>query len=268
MQRDLRTGTVPPTSPPGIRMTGVSASYNRGSFKALDDITLETSRTEFVSLVGPSGCGKTTLLKVAAGLIEASGEVALLGKAPAAMHREHVIGFVFQDSNLLPWRTVRQNAMLLVEAAGLSREQGHRRVDELLEAVGLSHVANFYPAQLSGGMRQRVALARTMAIEPKVLFMDEPFAALDALTRDRLGEALLTVWGHDRPVLFVTHSIPEAVFLSDRIIIMSPRPARIVGDIRIELQYPRTMETREDRKYFEYISAANRILRESCESGG
>lgn len=246
-------------------MTGVSVWYNRGSFQALDEIDLETDRAEFVSLVGPSGCGKTTLLKVAAGLIEASGEVTLLGKTPAAMHQEHAIGFAFQDSNLLPWRTVRQNAMLLVEAADLSRKLGYRRVDGLLSAVGLSDVTNFYPAQLSGGMRQRVALARTMAIEPKVLFMDEPFAALDALTRDRLGEVLLTVWGHDRPVLLVTHSIPEAVFLSDRIVIMSPRPARIVADIRIELPYPRTMETREHGDYFRYIGIASRVLRESCE---
>jgi NitT/TauT family transport system ATP-binding protein len=210
---------------------------------ALEGIDLEVRANEFVSLLGPSGCGKTTLLRIIGGLVPPSGgEVTIDGESVPDALRARKFGFVFQDATLLPWRTAADNAALLLDVTG----QRERRdvVASLLETVGLAGFEQHYPAQLSGGMRQRVALARALALSPEILLMDEPFAALDAITRDRMADELLRIWDGSRSVVFVTHSIPEAVLLSDRVAVMSARPGRIVADVTIDLPRPRDGDVR------------------------
>jgi NitT/TauT family transport system ATP-binding protein len=220
---------------------------------ALEDVSLDVHADEFVSLLGPSGCGKTTLLRAIGGLATAtSGEIMIDGDSVEAARRGRRFGVVFQDATLLPWRTVADNASLLLDVT----KQGGRRdvVGPLLKTVGLDGFERHYPAQLSGGMRQRVALARALALSPDILLMDEPFAALDALTRERMGDELLRIWDGSRSVVFVTHAISEAVMLSDRVAVMSPRPGRIVADVRIDLPRPRSREVRESDAFRAYES--------------
>ncbi len=210
----------------------------RGSQQALALVDLEIPRGQFISLLGPSGCGKTTLLKMIGGLIEPSdGDLWIDGQPVSAAVRGRKFGFVFQDATLLPWRTVLDNATLLLDVTG--QGGGRERVRALLDMVGLAGFERYYPAQLSGGMKQRVALARALALEPVILLMDEPFAALDAITRDRMGEELLKILDGSRTVVFVTHSIGEAILLSDRVVVMSARPGRVVADVTIDLPRPR-----------------------------
>lgn len=268
LSRTESTLKGPHMTEPAVVLEDASVSYQNGRWPVIQDVSLEIGADEFVSIVGPSGCGKTTLLKVVAGLVPYTGDARVFGKRPDELHREHAFGFAFQEPNLLPWRTVRGNALLLTEAAGIPKATAARRVDDLLEAVDLREVAGFYPHQLSGGMRHRTSIVRTLAIEPRILLMDEPFAALDAMTRDSMGELLMGIWGGDRPVLFVTHSIPEAVFLSDRVIVMSARPARIVELVRIDLARPRTFSTREDPAYISYVNTIARVLRTTIKPGG
>lgn len=249
---------------PAVSLRGVRVVYRRGPKQggliALADTTLEIGHGEFVSLLGPSGCGKTTLLKVVGGLIEPTGgEVRIFGKSPREARRAHMFGFVFQDANLLPWRNVRDNAQLLAEVID-SKSVNHARISELLEAVGLGAFGDSLPRQLSGGMRQRVGIVRALAFDPKILLMDEPFAAVDALTRDTLAEVLLRVWGGIRPVVFVTHSIEEAVFLSDRVVVMTTRPGRVLEEIRIDLPRPRTRETRDSAEFTEIRSRVRQAV--------
>jgi NitT/TauT family transport system ATP-binding protein len=218
---------------------------------ALEGIDLEVRPNEFVSLLGPSGCGKTTLLRVIGGLVAPSaGEVTIDGDSVPSALRARKFGFVFQDATLLPWRTVEDNAALLLDVTG--QEDRRDEVDSLLRTVGLEGFEKHYPAQLSGGMRQRVALARALALSPEILLMDEPFAALDAITRDRMADELLRIWDGSRSVIFVTHSIPEAVLLSDRVVVMSARPGRIVADVTIDLPRPRDGDVRVSGAYHEY----------------
>jgi NitT/TauT family transport system ATP-binding protein len=218
---------------------------------ALEGIDLEIRANEFVSLLGPSGCGKTTLLRIIGGLVKPSaGEVTIDGDSVPNALRARKFGFVFQDATLLPWRTVADNAALLLDVTG--RQDQRDVVDSLLQTVGLEGFEKHYPAQLSGGMRQRVALARALALSPEILLMDEPFAALDAITRDRMGDELLRIWDGSRSVVFVTHSIPEAVLLSDRVVVMSARPGRIVADVTIDLPRPRDADVRTSPAYLEY----------------
>jgi NitT/TauT family transport system ATP-binding protein len=226
---------------PVIEVKGVSKQYpgRAGPQTALSRVDLSIASSQFVSLLGPSGCGKTTLLRIIGGLMNPStGAVSIDGDSVAEAVRRRKFGFVFQDATLLPWRTVRANAALLLDVTGRQGEQS--RVDALLETVGLSQFADHYPSQLSGGMRQRVALARALALDPEILLMDEPFAALDAITRERLGVELLGIWDGARSVVFVTHSIAEAVLLSDRVVVMSARPGRIVADVSIDIPRPRS----------------------------
>ncbi len=215
----------------------------RGPIEALGPINLTLAEGEFVAVLGPSGCGKSTLLKLAAGLERPSAGEILLGGEPVRGPGAHT-GVVFQKPNLLPWQTVERNVLLPARTRGLPRAAAQARAHRLLERVGLAAFARNYPFELSGGMQQRVGIARMLLPDPPLLLMDEPFAALDALTREALTLQLQDIWSQDRKsVLFITHSIPEAVFLADRILVLSPRPGRIVEDFRPGLLRPRTPDT-------------------------
>jgi NitT/TauT family transport system ATP-binding protein len=213
-----------------------------GGVLALDDVTLGLSRESFVCLVGPSGCGKSTLLRILAGLLAPTSGRALLDGQPIT-HAQRRIGIVFQKANLMPWRTVYGNLTLPLELAGLPSAERERRAQSMLELTGLQGFADTYPAALSGGMAQRVAIGRALIHYPEVLLMDEPFGSLDALTREQMSEELLRIWAkHRKTMLMVTHSIPEAVLLADRVLVMSPRPGRLVADVAIPLPRPRSLD--------------------------
>jgi NitT/TauT family transport system ATP-binding protein len=234
-----------PSLPATLQMTDVSVSYptRAGEIHALQDVALSVGSGEFVSILGPSGCGKSTLLKVAAGLLKPTRGTVSLGGLTVAGPRTDV-GVAFQKPLLLPWKTVRDNILLPVRAAQLPVAGYGQRCDHLLEMMGLSEFANNYPRELSGGMQQRAGLARMLIQDPSVLLMDEPFAALDAMTREGLSLELQRIWMTDmKSVLFITHSIAEAVFLSDRVLVMSARPGRVVEALDIDLPRPRTLET-------------------------
>ena len=223
--------------------------------RAIDTISLEVAEQQFVSLIGPSGCGKSTLLRVISDIIEPSeGTAKIDGRAPRAARLERQIGFVFQDAALLEWRRILENVALPLELAGVPAREREERSRELIALVGLTGFEAAWPRQLSGGMRQRAAIARALATRPRVLLMDEPFGALDQITRDRLNMELVRITEATRAtVLFVTHSIREAVLLSDRVVVMSPRPGRIVSVIDVGLPRPRSLATREDPLYLELI---------------
>jgi NitT/TauT family transport system ATP-binding protein len=248
---------------PVVRVAGVTKTFPRGNVTALQDIDLELAPGEFVSLIGPSGCGKSTLLRVIGDLIEpTSGTVTVNGKTARRARVDRDYGIVFQDAVLFEWRTVRKNIGLPLELLGWDRARRKARVDEMLELVELTGFADHNPWQLSGGMQQRVSIARALAFEPALLLMDEPFGALDEMTRERLNLELLSIWQKLRStVVFVTHSISEAVFLSTRVVVMSPRPGRIAGSIDIDLPFPRTVETREDPHFFELVTEVRELLR-------
>ena len=209
---------------------------------ALENVTFSVAPGEFFGIVGPSGCGKSTLLRLAAGLLACStGEVVRAGVPVAGPSRE--VGMVFQHPTLLPWRTVLDNVLLPLQVAGRIPPGDMRRARDLLALAGLDGFERSYPWELSGGMQQRVAICRALVTRPAVLLMDEPFGALDAMTREQMNLELLRIWQDRRTtVLFVTHSIPEAIFLSDRVLVMSPRPGRAVTLLRVELPRPRTLE--------------------------
>jgi NitT/TauT family transport system ATP-binding protein len=246
-----------------VKVEGVTKTFPRGDVTALQDIDLELDPGEFVSLIGPSGCGKSTLLRVIGDLIEPSaGTVTINGKPARQARADRDYGIVFQDSVLFDWRTVTKNIALPLELLGWDRARRQARVDEMLELVELQGFAGHYPWQLSGGMQQRVSIARALTFEPALLLMDEPFGALDEMTRERLNLELLSIWQKlESTVVFVTHSISEAVFLSTRVVVMSPRPGRIAGVVPIDLAYPRTVETREDPHFFELVTQVRELLR-------
>jgi NitT/TauT family transport system ATP-binding protein len=248
-----------------VDITGVSKQFKGGTV-ALQDIDLEIEQGEFVSLIGPSGCGKSTLLRVIGDLVEPSaGTVTVNGKPARQARRDHDYGIVFQDAVLYDWRTVAKNVALPLELAGWEREKRHRRVGEMLDLVELRGFAEHHPWQLSGGMQQRVSIARALSFDPPLLLMDEPFGALDEMTRERLNAELLRIWqASGSTIVFVTHSIAEAVFLSTRVIVMSPRPGRVSKVIPIDLPQPRGAETREDPRFFELATE----LREALQLGG
>ncbi|PKO23129.1 MAG: ABC transporter ATP-binding protein [Chloroflexi bacterium HGW-Chloroflexi-1] len=212
---------------------------NRAAMLTLDSLSLAVAEGEFLAIVGPSGCGKSTLLRLLSGLERPiSGEVRLRGRPLTAPRRE--IGFVFQRANLMPWRTVLRNIALPLEVNHTSQAEALARAEALVSLVGLDGFAGAYPNQLSGGMQQRVALARALIHEPSVLLLDEPFGALDALTRERMNSELLRIWGLRRPtVVMVTHSISEALFLADRVLVMTPRPGQVRAEFPVPLPRPR-----------------------------
>jgi NitT/TauT family transport system ATP-binding protein len=239
---------------PKLAVSRLNKSF--GDLAALRSIDLSVERGEFICVVGPSGCGKTTFLRIVAGLEDAtSGEVSLDGRIVRKPGTDR--GFVFQNDSLLPWRTVFTNAIIGREVAGKIGPADRKRTMELLKLVGLEGFENYHPRQLSGGMRQRVNLARALAIDPEILLMDEPFAALDAQTREIMQAELLRIWERgQKTVLFVTHQIDEAVFLSDRVLVFARRPGRIQAEIKITLPRPRTLEVKRTP---EFVAMVDRI---------
>jgi len=250
-----------------VQVKGVTKTFARGNVTALENIDLELEPGEFVSLIGPSGCGKSTLLRIIGDLTPpSSGTVTVNGKPARQARNDGDYGIVFQDSVLFDWRTVAKNIALPLEMLGWDRDRRKARVEEMLDLVELRSFADHHPWQLSGGMQQRVSIARALAFEPALLLMDEPFGALDEMTRERLNLELLSIWEKlGSTVVFVTHSISEAVFLSTRVVVMSPRPGRIAGIVPVDLSSPRTVETREDPRFFELVTQVRELLRKRGE---
>jgi NitT/TauT family transport system ATP-binding protein len=263
MAYSATTAAVAPIlAPIHIEATGVSKQYGAKGVLALDDVSLSVREGEFLSILGPSGCGKSTFLRCVAGLERPTGgAVRIHGqtvrKPPANM------GVVFQRDVLLDWRTILDNLFLQVDFRGEPRSRYMTRAHELLELFGLKGFENSFPAQLSGGMRQRAAICRALLANPDLLLMDEPFGALDALTRDQMNLELQKSWARSkRTILFVTHSIGEAVFLSDRVVVMSPRPGRIAMTLTIDLPRPRRMAVRERPEFAHYCAQIRELFGE------
>lgn len=240
-----------------IRVTYRSA---RGNVTALDDLTATIGKGEFVSVLGPSGCGKSTLLRLISGLMPPSdGEVLLDGRTVAGPRPD--VGIVFQQPTLLPWQSVLENTLLPVRTLKMNVSQGTAEALQLLRLVGLEKFAQHYPNELSGGMQQRVSIARSLVHKPSLLLMDEPFAALDAMTREHMSKELQRIWmATNQSVIFITHSIPEAVFLSDRILVLSARPGRLVQDLRVDLPRPRTTETLGTPEFAAYTNSLRQLF--------
>ena len=255
-----------------IAAQGVNKVFNPGTDEeiiALQDIDLNVESGEFISLIGPSGCGKSTLMRLVGDLLQpSSGELLVNGKSPRAARLDRDYGMVFQAATLYDWRSVTKNVQLPLEVMGYAKEERQKRAREMLEMVELSAFAEHYPWQLSGGMQQRVSIARALAFDPSILLMDEPFGALDEFTRERMNLELLRIWEQTRKtIIFVTHSISEAIFLSNRIVVMSPRPGRITKIVNNDLPYPRDFKTRGDPAYHNMVAEVRDLLRDAIGSG-
>ncbi len=249
-----------------VAIEGASKIFNEGSadqVEALEEIDLHIEPGEFISLIGPSGCGKSTLLRLIGDLLEpSSGRVTVAGKPAHQARLDREYGMVFQQATLYDWRSVAKNVQLPLEVMGRDKAEREARADEMLDLVGLTEFSSHYPWQLSGGMQQRVAIARALSFEPSILLMDEPFGALDEMTRERMQAEVLDIWAKTgTTVVFVTHSIPEAVFLSTRIVVMSPRPGRIDAVIDTELPQPRDEDTRESEHFYAKLTEVREVLR-------
>lgn len=246
---------------PFIDINHVKHLYN--SLDVLSDISFQIKKGEFISIIGPSGCGKTTLLKIIGGLISPfGGNIAIENKSLNIAIKRRAFGFVFQNPVLLPWRTVLQNIELPLEIIG--GQNPFKKSEELLNLLGLENFGNYYPKALSGGMKQRVAIARALVFNPDILLMDEPFGALDELTRERLNLELLKIWEQThKTIIFITHSLSEAVFLSDKIIVLSKRPTKIVDIKNIDLPFPREITIKESKEYLKYILWLRNCLKKS-----
>ena len=249
---------------PKLQISDLGKSF--GELRALQDINLVVERGEFIALVGPSGCGKTTFLRIVAGLEPASaGEVKLDGRPVSGPGLDR--GFVFQTDNLLPWRTVFANAIIGREVAGQVGPPERQRTMELLKLVGLEGFEDYHPRQLSGGMRQRVNLARALAIDPEILLMDEPFSSLDAQTREIMQTELMRIWEAGRKtVLFVTHQIDEAVFLADRVLVFARRPGRLRENVAIELPRPRALAIKRTAEFVRYVDHIWRLIEDDVRA--
>jgi NitT/TauT family transport system ATP-binding protein len=239
----------------GLELQKATKSYPLpgGALTAFEDVSFSVRRGEFVALVGPSGCGKSSLLRIIAGLAElSSGTCSVAGKSMSGPRRD--IGIVFQSPLLFPWRTVLENVLIPVDVQKLGRDRTLPIAKKLLALVGLSSFVNAYPNSLSGGMQQRVGIARALANDPTILLMDEPFGALDAMTREHMNVELQRLWmERKKTVFFITHSIPEAVFLADRVVVMTPRPGRIAEICEIDLPRPRTLDTMTEPSFGNYV---------------
>lgn len=249
-----------------VEITNISKAFNLGSSNqvaALTDINLSIASGEFVSLIGPSGCGKSTLLRLIANLLEpTSGELVVNGKSAKQARLDQDYGMAFQQSGLFEWRTVAKNIELPLELKGWDKTKRQARATEMLELVKLSDFANHFPWQLSGGMQQRVAIARALAVHPSLLLMDEPFGALDEMTREHMQSELLAICRTSgTTVVFVTHSIPEAVYLSNRVVVMSPRPGRVTQIVDVGIEGERNDATRDNAVFFKGITAVREALR-------
>ncbi|MEC8827967.1 MAG: ABC transporter ATP-binding protein [Actinomycetota bacterium] len=254
----------------GLQASGLAKRFSSkgGDVQALEAVEIEVRQGGFTSIIGPSGCGKSTLLRLFSDLLEPStGEVSVNGKSPAEARAAREFGVVFQSPNLLPWRTVLRNVTLPLQVMGVDRSTRNRTAHEMLELVGLEAFSRHHPWQLSGGMQQRVAIARALSTNPSVLLMDEPFGALDEITRDRLNLELMRIWGTlSATILFITHSITEAVFLSSQIAVMSSRPGRITKLIDVDLPYPRNAQTRDMPEFYELVIEVRRALVEASNA--
>ena len=252
-----------------LELLSVSKVFQSGARKktetinALENISFSVAEGEFVSIIGPSGCGKSTLLKIVAGLIDSSrGEIKIAESGEHKNHKGPRIGFVFQDAVLLPWKTAMENVMFPFEIMGKTGADRQEEVKRLFRLAGLEGFENSYPKQLSGGMRQRVSILRSLSYNPPILLMDEPFGAIDAITRDSLNNVLLDIWQETRKtILFVTHSISEAIYLSDRVIVMGARPGRVVKEVSIDLPRPRNDDTKIAPGFYEYVRELRELLK-------
>jgi NitT/TauT family transport system ATP-binding protein len=246
---------------PEVLLANVGKSFG-AAMAVLEGVDLSVERGEFVSIIGPSGCGKSTLLKLVAGLSPCtSGEISVNGMKPK--NARELVSFVFQDPNLLPWRDVESNVALALELEGRGREETAATVQKLLALVGLFDVGKHFPRELSGGMKMRVSIARALATRPRLLLMDEPFAALDEISRDRMNEELLRLREEQNwTVMFVTHSVAEAIFLSSRVVILAPHPGRVAHEVAVDLPYPRTAATRDSEEFDALVNKTSRLLRE------
>ncbi|HVM23878.1 MAG TPA: ABC transporter ATP-binding protein [Candidatus Limnocylindrales bacterium] len=263
----------PGTTASVVRISGVDKQFTAGGrvvTTALSGIDLEIRRGEFVSLIGPSGCGKSTLLRLIGDLTTPSrGSVEVNGKPAHSARLGREYGMVFQAPVLFEWRTVEDNVKLPLELLGVPRAEREERAREMLHLVELDDFSRHHPYQLSGGMQQRVAIARALALQPAILLMDEPFGALDEMTRERMNGEVLRIWQQTgTTIVFVTHSIPEAVFLSTRVVVMSARPGRITKVVDVQLPHPRNDDTREDPRYFEVVTEVREALRAGGGLGG
>jgi NitT/TauT family transport system ATP-binding protein len=249
-----------------VLISGLSKTFAKAGVTALDDISLAVGKREFVSLIGPSGCGKSTLLRIVGDIVEpTAGSVEVNGKPARRARLDGDYGIVFQAPVLYDWRTVAKNIALPLEMLGWDRARRTARVKEMVELVDLGGFEDHHPWQLSGGMQQRVSIARAFSFSPALLLMDEPFGALDEMTRERLNLELLRLWLEtESTVIFVTHSISEAVFLSTRVVVMSARPGRVSAIVPIDLPQPRTAATREEPRFFELVTE----VREALHAGG
>ena len=260
------------TLPAIISIQNMSKTFRAAdgtTVRALENISLDVQKGEFISLIGPSGCGKSTLLRIVADLIQPSNGSVIVNDKPAHQARtDRDYGFVFQSPTLYEWRTVTKNVQLPLEIMKYSKAKREERARAMLRLVELSEFENQYPWQLSGGMQQRVSIARALAFEPQILLMDEPFGALDEMTRDRMNNELLRIWSaiSDMTVIFVTHSISEAVYLSSRVVVMSPRPGRISEIIDIDLPRPRSPQTHDLEAYFQMTNRVRHALHAVVEA--
>jgi NitT/TauT family transport system ATP-binding protein len=266
LSASANTKAAPSTTEPIVSIKGVNRRFktpNGQIVAALQDVNLEIYPNEFVSIIGPSGCGKSTLLRIVADLLAPSdGDVRVNGKTPHQARLDRDYGMVFQAAVLYEWRSVLKNIELPLEIMRYPSTMRTQRAKDMLKLVELADFGDHYPWQLSGGMQQRVAIARALTFEPSILLMDEPFGALDEMTRERMNIELLKIWTKTRTtVIFITHSLHEAVYLSSRVIVMSARPGRIVDDIPINLPYPRDPEVRDTEEFLHLISKVRAGLR-------